>query len=162
MKNEVLSPQPGVPGTSKSGHNLPFQFQSLLLICFLSYTFSRVRSLDFSPKTLCYFIDFHVILPTGNALPSCSPARLIAHPSKPVQMLAPMNCWLLPSCWNPWCPHTAVHGSTITATLCLIIGMISFYRLVFSTFLSSYSAEMVFALLITLTGIAGQWHLLNV
>lgn len=31
-----------------------------------------------------------------------------------------------------------------------------FYRFVFATFLSSFSAEMVFALLITLMGIAGQ------
>ena len=40
-----------------------------------------------------------------------------------------------------------------------------FYRLVFATFLSSFSAEMVLALLFvdyTVMGIAGQWHLLNV
>lgn len=162
MKNEVSLPQPGVPGTSKSEHNLPFQLQPLLLICFLSYTFSCVWYLDFSPKTLFYFIDFHVVLPIGNALPSCSPARLIPHASKPVQMLAPMNWSLLPSCWNPWCPYTTIHVSIITTTLCLIIGMIFFYRFVFATFLSSFSAEMVFALPITPMGIVGQRHLLNV
>ena len=151
LASQVLQSLGTICLTVSSTHMLPL---AQILMCMVPWLFSK--NILLLCRLSCYS-------PHWKCSSSCSPARLIPKASSNAGSHELITPTLVLKSMVPTHHYSCFHHHSYVLPYNWYDFF--FYRLVFATFLSSFSAEMVLALLFvdyTVMGIAGQWHLLNV